>query len=46
MDLAGALLRLFGIANQLQVRTRGFALLLALPVLIVGIADWRIRRPR
>jgi type III secretory pathway component EscS len=46
MDLAGVVLRLFGVATQLQERARGFALLLALPVIIVGIADWRIRRPR
>jgi hypothetical protein len=46
MDLAEVVLRLFGIASQLQERARGFALLLALPVIIVGIADWRIGRQR
>ena len=46
MDLAGVLLRLFGLASQLPERARGFALLLALPVIIVGIADWRVRRSR
>jgi hypothetical protein len=46
MDLAEVVLRLFGMASQLQVRARGFALLLALPVIVLGIADWFIRRQR
>jgi hypothetical protein len=46
MDLAGAILRLFGFATQIQERARGLALLLALPAIVVGVADWRVRRRR
>jgi hypothetical protein len=46
MDLAGTVLRLFGFAGQLPERARGLALLLALPAIITGIADWRARRRR
>jgi hypothetical protein len=46
VDFAEALLRLFGIANQWSVRARGFAFLLSLPLIVVSVADWRIRRRR
>lgn len=46
MDLAEALLRVLGFARDWSARARGFAFLLALPVLVATIADWRIRRRR
>jgi hypothetical protein len=46
VDLTDALLRLFGIASQWNQRARGFGFLLALPVLALAVADWRIRRNR
>jgi hypothetical protein len=46
VDLAEALLRLFGFASRWSERARGFAVLLTLPVIIVSVADWRIRRRR
>jgi hypothetical protein len=46
MDLADALLHVLGLARDWSVRARGFAFLLALPVLVVSIADWRIRHRR
>lgn len=46
MDLADALLRLFGIVSQWNTRARGFAFLLALPVITLAVADWRVRRNR
>ena len=46
MDLAEALLRVLGFARDWSTRARGFAFLLALPMMVVTIADWRIRRPR
>ena len=38
MDFAAALLQLFGLATRWAERMRGFALLLALPLIIVTIA--------
>ena len=46
VDLADALLHLFGVVSRWHLRARGFAMLLALPVLLIGISDWRIRRRR
>jgi hypothetical protein len=46
MDLAEALLRILGLARDWTARARGFAFLLTLPLLVVTIADWRIRRRR
>jgi hypothetical protein len=46
MDLAEALLRLLGFARDWTARMRGFAFLLTLPLLVVTVADWRIRRRR
>jgi hypothetical protein len=46
MDLAEALLRLLGFARDWTSRARGFAFLLTLPLLVVTIADWRVRRRR
>ena len=46
MDLAEALLHLLGLARDWTARARGFAFLLTLPLLVVTIADWRIRRRR
>ena len=46
MDLAEALLRVLGFARDWSARARGLAFLLALPVLVATIADWRIRRRR
>jgi hypothetical protein len=46
MDLAEALLRLLGLARDWSDRARGFAFLLALPLIVVTIADWRIRHRR
>ena len=46
MDLVEALLRVLGFARDWSARARGFAFLLALPLLVVTIADWRIRRRR
>jgi hypothetical protein len=46
MDLAEALLAILGVARDWSARARGFAFLLALPLLVVTVADWRIRRRR
>jgi hypothetical protein len=46
VDFAAALLLLFGLASRWAERMRGFALLLSLPLIIVTVADWRIRRRR
>ena len=46
MDLTNALVWLFGIASRLQVRARGFALLLLIPVVLIAVTDWRIRQRR
>jgi hypothetical protein len=46
MDLAEALLRILGFARDWTARARGFAFLLTLPLFVVAIADWRIRRRR
>ena len=46
MDLAEALLRVLGFARDWSARARGFAFLLALPMIVVTAADWRIRRRR
>jgi hypothetical protein len=46
VDFAAALLRLFGLASQWAERIRGFAFLLSLPLIVVTVADWRIRRRR
>lgn len=46
MDLAEALLRLLGVARDWSARIRGFSVLLALPLLVITVADWRIRRRR
>ena len=46
MDLAEALLRLLGLARDWSARVRGFAFLLSLPLIVVTLADWRIRRRR
>lgn len=46
MDFTEALLRVFGLARDWSVRARGFAFLLSLPLLVVTIADWRIRGRR
>jgi hypothetical protein len=46
LDLAEGVLRLFGLVSQLNARARGFGLLLLLPIVILAIADWRVRRLR
>lgn len=46
MDLTEALLEILGWARDWSTRARGFAFLLALPLIVVSIADWRIRRRR
>lgn len=46
MDLSEALLRVLGLARDWSARARGFAFLLSLPLIIVTLADWRIRRRR
>lgn len=46
MDLADVMLHLFGLARDWSARARGFAFLLSLPILVITIADWRIRRRR
>jgi hypothetical protein len=46
VDLADIVLHWFGIATRLQLRARGFGLLLALPLIIVSLVDWRIVRKR
>jgi hypothetical protein len=46
MDLAEALLQLLGFARSWTARARGFAFLLTLPLVIVTITDWRVRRRR
>ncbi len=46
MDLAEVLLRVLGLARDWTARARGFAFLLTLPLIIVTVADWRVRRRR
>lgn len=46
MDLVEALLRVLGLARDWSARARGLAFLLALPLIVVSVADWRIRRRR
>jgi hypothetical protein len=46
MDLTEALLRVLGFARDWSARARGFAFLLSLPLIVVTVADWRIRRRR
>jgi hypothetical protein len=46
VDPTEALLRLFGIVSQWNLRLRGFAFLLTLPIVLVGLADWRVSRKR
>jgi hypothetical protein len=46
VDFAEAVLRLFGLAARWAERMRGLALLLSLPLIVISLADWRIRRPR
>ncbi|MGH9141839.1 MAG: hypothetical protein ACRD2I_11970 [Vicinamibacterales bacterium] len=46
MDLTEAVLRLFGLVSQWNTRARGFGLLLLLPIVVIAIADWRVRRRR
>jgi hypothetical protein len=46
MDFTEALLRVLGFARDWSWRARGFAFLLSLPLLVVVVADWRIRRRR
>jgi hypothetical protein len=46
VDLAEALLRLFGMVSHWSSRARGFGFLLTLPIVLLGVADWRIRRRR
>jgi hypothetical protein len=46
MAIADTLLHVLDLAKDWSVRARGFAFLLTLPLIIVGIADWRIRRRR
>ncbi len=46
MDLAEVLLKVLGLARDWSARARGFAFLLSLPVLVVTLADWRIRGRR
>ncbi len=40
------LLQILGMAKDWSARARGFAFLLMLPLLVVSVADWRIRRRR
>jgi hypothetical protein len=46
VDLTDSVLRLFGLVSQLNMRARGFGLLLLLPIVVLAIADWRVRRQR
>ena len=46
MDPTEALLRLFGAVSRWNLRLRGFGVLLILPILFVGLTDWRLRRKR
>jgi hypothetical protein len=46
VDVADSVLRLFGLVSQLNMRARGFGLLLLLPIVVLAIADWRVRRQR
>jgi hypothetical protein len=46
MDVAGAVLHVLGLAQDWSARARGFGFLLALPLIVVGVADWRVRRRR
>jgi hypothetical protein len=46
VDLADIVQHLYGIATHLNLRARGFGFLLALPLFIVSVTDWRITRKR
>jgi len=46
MDFAEALLHVLGLARDWGHRARGFSSLLLLPLIVVSLADWRIRRRR
>jgi len=46
VDLTDAILRLFGLVSHLNTRARGFGLLLLLPIVILAVTDWRVRRQR
>lgn len=46
MDLIETLLQILGMARGWSARARGFAFLLMLPLIVVSVADWRIRRRR
>jgi hypothetical protein len=46
VDLTEGVLRLFGLVSRWNMRARGFGLLLLLPIVIIAIADWRVRRLR
>jgi hypothetical protein len=46
VDLAEVLLRLFGLVSHWNLRARGFGFLLSLPIVLVAIGDWRVRRRR
>ncbi|MFI5255968.1 MAG: hypothetical protein ACHQRK_01825 [Gemmatimonadales bacterium] len=46
MDLTEGVLHLFGLVSQWNTRARGFGLLLLLPVVVIAVADWRVRRRR
>jgi hypothetical protein len=46
VDPGDALLHLFGVVSRWNFRLRGFGFLLFLPILVVGLTDWRVRRKR
>jgi len=46
MDFADAILHVLGLTRDWSQRARGFLFLLTLPLLIVSVADWRVRRRR
>jgi hypothetical protein len=46
VDFTEAVLRLFGLVSHLNTRARGFGLLLLMPIVILAVADWRVRRQR
>jgi hypothetical protein len=46
VDFTEAVLRLFGLAARWAERMRGLAFLLSLPLIVITVADWRIRRRR